>query len=110
MHQPTPRMLWIVIAIGVVAGITLTIATDLMEEGLKTSPFEALRWNDDTPEVRIQRVWYRPVAIQGVDVDDVLAFCKKQYGSRLQKRFSEDLPAAMKAMGHRLPERVDLKL
>ena len=110
MHQPTPRMLWIVIAIGVVAGITLTIATDLMEEGLKTSPFEALRWNDDTPEVRIQRVWYRPVAIQGVDVDDVLAFCKKQYGSRLQKRFSEDLPAAMKAMGHPLPERVDLKL
>ena len=40
----------------------------------KTSPFEALRWNGDAPEVMVRGTWYRPLAIHGVKVEEVLAF------------------------------------
>ena len=77
----------------------------------KSSPFEAVRWNDDAPEVKVGGVWYRPVAIEGIDVEEILTFCTKKYGSRDKKRFGEDLPPAIKAMGHPpLPNRVELRL
>ena len=76
----------------------------------KSSPFEALRWNEDSPEVMVQSTWYQPVAIQGVGIQEVLAYCKEQYGSRSKKRFGEDLPVALKGMGHLLPTTVNLKL
>ena len=89
--------------------ISPTIATAQMADK-KSSPFEALRWNGDSPEVMVQSDWYRPLAIQGVDIENILAFCKGRYGGRAQKRFGEDLPAALQAMGHPLPASVILKL
>lgn len=76
----------------------------------KSSPFEALRWNGDSPEVMVKSTWYRPIVINGVDIEEVLSYCKKQYGSRAQKRFGEDLPVVLQGMGHPLPATVDLKL
>ena len=58
----------------------------------KTSPFEALRWNGDSPEVMLQETWYRPIAIHGVGVNEILAFLAKTQPGRVHKRFGEDLP------------------
>ena len=76
----------------------------------KSSPFEALRWNEDFPEVMVQSIWYRPVSIQGVEIDAIMAHCKKAHGRRAKKRFGEDLPVILQEMGHSLPAVVDLKL
>ena len=50
-----------------------------------TSPFEALRWNNDAPEVMVQGTWYQPVAINGVEVDEILTFLAKVQPGRVQK-------------------------
>ena len=76
----------------------------------KSSPFEAVQWNGDSPVVRVQAKWYTPLSIQGVDVEQILAFCKRRYGEKAKKRFGEDLPVALQAMGHSLPANVTLKL
>ena len=75
-----------------------------------TSPFEALRWNNDAPEVMVQGTWYQPVAIHGVNVDEILTFLAKVQPGRVQKRFGEDLPDYMRRMGHTVPAQVDLSL
>ena len=76
----------------------------------KSSPFEALRWNGDVPEVMVDDVWYSPVEIQGVEIEAVLDFCRKVHRDRTKKRFGEDLPVVLQSMGHSMPARVDLKL
>ena len=76
----------------------------------KTSPFEALRWNDDAPEVMVKGTWYRPLAIHGVKVEDLLAFIARTQPGRVRKRFGEDLPEMIRNMGHAIPARVDLTL
>ena len=100
------RLPWILAALVIMAP---SIATAQMADK-KSSPFESLRWNDDLPEVMVQSDWYRPLAIQGVDVEEVLAFCRKSYGSRARKRFGEDLPMVFMSMGHPFPSNVTLKL
>lgn len=100
------RLSWLAIAIFI---ISPSIASAQMADK-KSSPFEALRWDGESPEVMVQSDWYRPLAIQGVDIEEVLSFCKKNYGSKAKKRFGEDLPVALQSMGHPLPANVTLKL
>lgn len=76
----------------------------------KESPFDALRWAGDQPEVRVGEQWYRPISIEGVAVADILAFCDKRWPGRRQKRFGEDLVEALALMGHTLPSAVRLEL
>lgn len=100
------RLSWILVAFFI---ISPSIASAQMADK-KSSPFEALRWNGDSPEVMVHSDWYRPLAIQGVDIENILAFCKDRYGGKAKKRFGEDLPVALQAMGHPLPASVTLKL
>ena len=76
----------------------------------KTSPFEALRWNGDVPEVLVQGDWYRPLLIHGVGVEDIIAFLERTQPGRVRKRFGEDLPEMMRKMGRVIPARVDLTM
>ncbi|MCH2162571.1 MAG: S41 family peptidase, partial [Phycisphaerales bacterium] len=78
--------------------------------GSKTSPFEQLRWVNDQPEVFVQSEWYRPVAIEGVQVKEILDFCTRQWPGLMKKRFGEDLPEALELMGQPLPRKVTLAL
>jgi hypothetical protein len=57
----------------------------------RVSPFDMVRWSGDSPEVRVGKVWYGLVSIEGVATADVLAHCKRKHGSRWDKRFCEDL-------------------
>ena len=76
----------------------------------KTSPFEMIRWVDDTPQVLVESTWYEPVAIEGVPVTDILDFCATRWPGLMKKRFGEDLPEALQLMDRRLPVGVDLDL
>ena len=76
----------------------------------KSSPFEALRWNGESPEVMVYGDWYLPVSLDGIEIKSIVDYCKQKYGSRMKKRFGEDLPVALKGMGHSLKTTVELKL
>ncbi|MBC7864087.1 MAG: hypothetical protein IAF38_14015 [Bacteroidia bacterium] len=65
----------------------------------KASPFTAVKWEGETPIVRVENEWYTLKQLDGVDASKIISYCKKQYGDRWQKRFSEDLVEVMKGMG-----------
>ena len=65
----------------------------------RASPFQELRWVADAPEVRVDADWYRPIAIDGLAVEEILAFCETRWPGRKEKRFAEDLVEAMHLMG-----------
>lgn len=76
----------------------------------KSSPFEQIRWVDDQPEVFVDAVWYRPIAVEGVAVDDIFAMCEQRWPGKMRKRFGEDFVEAVALMGKTLPPRVSLSL
>lgn len=90
--------------------MTSSLGTAAQRGARKGSPFEALRWNNGEPEVRIEETWYQPVSIHGVAVSDILEYCEKRWPGKREKRFGEDLVEAVEGMGTSLPDRVDLEL
>ena len=66
----------------------------------RTSPFEGVRWEESTPIVQVGTIWYRLVRLDKVSAEQIVAFCKKTYDEKWQKRFEEDLIPALRAMGH----------
>ena len=67
----------------------------------KRTPFEAVRWQDSDPEVRIDSKWFRLVAIDGVAAEEVITFSKETYGDAAwRQRFAEDLVEVLTRMGH----------
>lgn len=86
---------------------TDAFAQDLSRKG---SPFDALRWKGETPEVLVGDEWFVPLSIHEVEVAEILEFCEKRWPGQVQKRFGEDLVEALGLMGHRIPKSVDLRL
>ena len=66
----------------------------------KASPFDAIRWADQLPQVKIEEEWYTPISIDDVSVDKIIKKCLQRWPGKLQKRFSEDLMEAMALLGH----------
>jgi hypothetical protein len=62
------------------------------------SPFEALRWRGDVPEVELDGRWYELRAIEDLDAAYVTGFCRQYAGERWRKRFSEDLVQVLNRM------------
>ena len=56
----------------------------------KSSPFDGLRWSGDQPEVQVDGTWYKPVAIDGIGVEEILIVADGWSPGR-EKRFAEDL-------------------
>jgi hypothetical protein len=78
----------------------------------KLSPFEAVRWREAAPEVRVKDVWYELLSLNGVSSRDILAFLKsveKDEDGR-QKRFEEDLVEVLSLMGHEVGKNATLKV
>ncbi|MEM7307003.1 MAG: S41 family peptidase [Planctomycetota bacterium] len=80
------------------------------DHDVQASPFDGLRWSADAPEVLIDGVWYRPVAIDDIEVEAVLALCQRRWPGRVQKRFGEDLVEALALLEWRGDLEVDLDL
>ncbi len=89
---------------------SLSALAEPQDHAVQASPFEALRWEDDQPQVRVADVWYRPVAIDGVDVVKIVEACERRWPGQLRKRFSEDLMEAMDLVGSNPGHEVTLKL
>ncbi len=65
----------------------------------KVAPFTAVRWKEEVPEVEIAGRWYVPLTLDGVSVADLVKHCRTAHGDRWQRRFEEDLPEMMAALG-----------
>ena len=76
----------------------------------KASPFTAVRWEKEQPIVQFKDEWYQFEKINGLGKEVILDFCKKQYQSKWQKRFAEDLVEALTALGHQPDVKVVLQL
>jgi len=66
----------------------------------RASPFSAVRWEGDEPLVRFDGTWYHLVSLDGLSKADIIAYARRTYDDRWQKRFSEDLVELLKGMGH----------
>ena len=88
--------------------ILVCLSSATAQRYAKLAPFDGLRWNGDEPEVMVDETWYRLVAIDGTKQTEILAFCKKTWRGRWQKRFSEDLVEVLSRMGHPPGKTVDL--
>ncbi|MDA8019420.1 MAG: S41 family peptidase [Thermoanaerobaculia bacterium] len=71
----------------------------------KLAPYEEIRWN---PEVQIDGTWYILRSIDELPVVEMVAFAKRQYGPRWEKRISEDLVQVLTEMGRAPGETVRL--
>jgi len=77
----------------------------------KRAPFTSVRWVEDAPEVEVGGAFRKLLAIDGVDVAEILAFCEKTYGAaRVRKRFTEDLVEVLTLMGRAPGDDVTLLL
>ncbi len=74
----------------------------------KRSPFDAVRWQGEAPEVRLEEEWFRLVSIDGVAVDEILASGKQNYHDRWRMRFEEDLVELLARMGNKPGDMVRL--
>jgi len=76
----------------------------------RQAPYEAIRWTNQTPDVRINGKWYELQEINGLPVEQIVAYSKfLDYGA-WQKHFNEDLVELMDLMGHEPGDTVDLQV
>ena len=57
----------------------------------KLSPFAAVRWENDRPQVRVKNTWYGLLSLDDVDISKIVEFCDSEYGTKNHMRFEEDL-------------------
>ncbi len=91
--------------IAIICNTTLLTAQELPE---RASPFTAVKWEEDTPIVMFKGEWYKFEQLDELPTTEIVSFCKKKYGDRWQKRFSEDLVEVLAEMDYK--PKVDVKL
>lgn len=70
------------------------------------SPFAAVRWQEDQPEVRLGEEWFKLVSLDELPASEIVAFSRETYPNKWkkqfewQKRFEEDLVELLTRMGH----------
>jgi CubicO group peptidase (beta-lactamase class C family) len=74
----------------------------------KLSPFAAVRWDADQPEVNVDDEWYKLVSLNGLPASDIVAFSQETFGDKWQKRFEEDLVELLTLMEHAPDDSVTL--
>ncbi len=76
----------------------------------KASPFTAVAWEVDQPIVQFENEWYYFEKLDDFGKNDILDFCKNQFGKKWQKRFSEDLVEVLERLGYQPNTEVRLEL
>ena len=94
------------VSLALVLSLASLVPQDVDE---KSSPFDGLRWSGDQPEVQVDGTWYEPVAIDGVDVDEILTLADTWSPGR-EKRFAEDLVPILMRLEWKGDRVVDLDL
>jgi len=85
-----------------------TLASILTDERFRTSPFEAVQWQDSLPEVRLNEEWFRLVSLDDIPAAEIVSFSRRTYGEQWHKRFEEDLVEILTGMKHPLGATVTL--
>ena len=68
-----------------IVGLSQTLALE------KASPFTAVKWENEEPIVQFENEWYHFEKLEHLSKKELLDFCKKEFGKKWQKRFTEDL-------------------
>jgi len=76
----------------------------------RLSPFEAVRWRGQTPQVQVRGKWYEFVAMNGLSANQIVALCQALDNANWQKRFEEDLVEVLMRTGYRIGNRATLEL
>ncbi|MBL6764245.1 MAG: beta-lactamase family protein [Verrucomicrobiae bacterium] len=76
----------------------------------KVAPYSGVRWENNRPVVEVQGRWSPLASIDAIPVERILEFAEKEYRSVARKRFAEDLPEVLLAMGHQPEWEVTLGL
>ncbi len=76
----------------------------------KASPFTAVKWEKEQPIVQFDNEWYHLEKLDVFTTKELLDFCKKQFGTKWQKRFSEDLVEVLLGLGYQPDIKVALQL
>ena len=76
----------------------------------KASPFTAVRWEKEQPVVQFENEWYHFEKLDHFSKKEILDFCKKQFGHKWQRRFSEDLVEVLQGLGYQPNIHVTLQL
>jgi len=91
--------------------------TAIVDKGTRVSPFRAVRWTNDLPEVQMNDQWYGLVTVDEVPIEKIVEFAKQTYGSEVrggqpawQARVTLSLGPTMSQMGFALGTTVDLTL
>ncbi|MHC4847099.1 MAG: S41 family peptidase [Planctomycetota bacterium] len=67
----------------------------------KLSPFTAVQVEGDVARVRFDGAWYELVELDGLPTVKILAYCRKTYDRKANKRFAEDLVEVLLGMGRK---------
>lgn len=66
----------------------------------KKSPFNAVRWQGDEPEVRLDDEWFKLVSLNDIPASEIVAFSRRIFEDQWQQRFEEDLVELLAHMKH----------
>ncbi len=82
-------------------GIGIIFLASSFDQGYsKKSPFAAVRWQRSEPEIKVGDEWFKLVSLDEIPASEIVAFSKRTYGNKWQKRFEEDLVELLTRMGH----------
>jgi CubicO group peptidase (beta-lactamase class C family) len=76
----------------------------------KLSPFTAVQFEDEQVIVTYDGQAYEWLELDGIQVEDIVASSKQQFGGQWQKRIREDLVELLWGMDHRPGKTVNLRL
>ncbi len=76
----------------------------------KKSPFNAVRWQNDQPEVRLGDEWFKLVSLNHIPATEIVAFSKEIFEDQWQQRFEEDLVELLTHMKHPPADTVKLEV
>ncbi|MEZ6054015.1 MAG: serine hydrolase domain-containing protein [Planctomycetaceae bacterium] len=111
--KPSERR-WLPIAVMVMLvmlatlGPAAAVEVSPPKEYPKLAPYSDIRWEETQPVVKIDGEWVTLVSIDGVAVEDIVAFSWRTYWFQWKKRFEEDLVEVLTRMGHEPGETVEL--
>lgn len=90
--------------------LCLLLAPGVVLAAEKLSAFSAVRWEGDTPIVRVEGKWYELGSIDDRPAVEIVSYCKKFGQGRWKNRFSEDLVEVYKSFGMTIGPTVKLLL
>jgi hypothetical protein len=105
------RLVSVMVLVAVLAALgiaTAVLVGQATVEYPKRAPFSGIRWEGGKPVVKIGEEWFTLVSLDGIAVEDIVAFSRWNYVDKWRKRFEEDLVEVLTRMGHTPQDTVTL--